>query len=102
MATAASAGDRLISWSPPEKYLNSGPIGFTYYLQTWFRYYLQQYIEHARAEIETKEGTYSIDFGGDENDGGIETMCWKPVARLWTVMGHGGRITPVVTGLNSI
>jgi hypothetical protein len=48
MATAASAGDGLISWPPPEKYLNSGPIGFTYYLQTWFRYYLQQYTEHAR------------------------------------------------------
>jgi hypothetical protein len=60
------------TWPPPPKYLKAGPIGFTYYLQTWFRYYLQQYIEHARSEIETKEGVYSLDFGRDEDDGGVD------------------------------
>jgi len=60
------------AWPPPAKYLNAGPIGFTYYLQTWFRYYLQQHIEHARGQIETKEGVYSIDFGRDDDDGGLD------------------------------
>lgn len=31
---------------PPDlKFLDKGPVGFTFYLSTWFRYYLQQYIE---------------------------------------------------------
>ena len=59
-------------WPPPAKYLNAGPIGFTYYLQTWFRYYLQQHIERAMSEIEAKEGVYSIDFGRDADDGGMD------------------------------
>jgi hypothetical protein len=84
---AGRYGRKTGSWPPPEKYLNSGPIGFTYYLQTWFRYYLQQYIEHARAEIETKEGTYSIDFGGGENDGGIENDVLEARG---TIVDHDG------------
>jgi len=60
---------KAAAWPPPAKYLHAGPIGFTYYLQTWFRYYLQQYIEHGRSEIETKEGIYSLDFGREKSDG---------------------------------
>jgi hypothetical protein len=60
------------AWPPPAKYLNAGPIGFVYYLQTWFRYYLQQHIEHSRGQIETKEGVYSIDFGRNDDDGGLD------------------------------
>ena len=44
------------AWPPPDGYLSAGPVGFTYYLQTWFRYYLQRHIESAFAAIETKEG----------------------------------------------
>ena len=59
-------------WPPPPQYLSTRPIGCTYHLQTWFRYYLQQQIEHARGQIETKEGVYSIDFGRDDDDGGLD------------------------------
>src|SRR3954447_14933545 len=33
------------TWPPPDGFFKSGPIGLTYYLQTWFRYYLTQWIE---------------------------------------------------------
>jgi hypothetical protein len=58
------------TWPPPYKYLHAGPIGFTYYLQTWFRYYLQIHIEHARGEIEAREGTYSLDYDRKGNRAG--------------------------------
>ena len=63
---------KAVSWPPPAKYLHAGPIGFTDYLQTWFRYYLQQHIEHAMSEIETKEGLYSIEFGREVDDGEMD------------------------------
>jgi len=34
----------------------------------WFRYYLQQHLEHAMSEIEAKEGTYSLEFNRDGED----------------------------------
>ena len=53
---------RSAHWPPPAAYLAAGQIGFTYYLQNWFRYYLQQPIESAMSELEVKEGVYSLDF----------------------------------------
>lgn len=50
------------AWPPPAGYLAAGPVGFTYYVQTWFRYYFQQYLESAFHTLETKEGLYSLDF----------------------------------------
>ena len=29
------------SWPPPAKFFQSGPIGFVYVLQMWFRYYIE-------------------------------------------------------------
>jgi hypothetical protein len=37
------------SWPPPAKFSQSGPIGFVYVLQMWFRYYIHEFISgHAR------------------------------------------------------
>lgn len=55
---------RTSLWPPPAEFFESGPVGFAHYVQTWFRYYLQPWIEHRQAEIETKEGVYSFDFHG--------------------------------------
>jgi hypothetical protein len=57
------------TWPPSSKYLNAGPIGFTYYLQTRFRYYLQTYIEQAMCRLESKEGVYSLSYTRDVEDG---------------------------------
>ena len=48
---------------PPDSFFKSGPIGRVYYIQTWFRYYLQQWIEDHMRELEAKEGVYSLDGG---------------------------------------
>ena len=46
-------------WPPPAGFFESGSIGFAYFVQTWFRYYLQQWIEKRWNELEAKEGAYS-------------------------------------------
>jgi len=48
-------------WPPPAEFFESGPVGFAHYVQTWFRYYLQQWIEHQWSELEAKEGVYTCD-----------------------------------------
>jgi len=63
---------RRAVWPPARKLFTSGPVGITYYLQTWFRYYLQQWIDSSMRELESKEGVYSLDFrvqAGEEGDG---------------------------------
>ena len=54
---------RAAAW-PPSELIEGEPIGFTYCVQTWFRYYLQQWISHTMSELEAKEGVYSLDFRG--------------------------------------
>ena len=56
------------AWPPPASFLNSGPVGFTYYLSKWFRYSLQQYVTSAMSELEAREGIYSL-------EGYLETRC---------------------------
>jgi DNA-directed RNA polymerase specialized sigma24 family protein len=53
---------RAAAWPPPGTFFKSGPIGFTYYIQTWFRYGLQAWIHDRMGELETKDGVYSWDF----------------------------------------
>lgn len=59
-----SAWVRSQQWPPPVEFFESGPIGFAFYVQTWFRYYLQQWIEKRQSELETKEGVYSYGLRG--------------------------------------
>lgn len=52
---------RSENWPPPKSFHRVGPIGLAYYLQTWFRYNLQQYISKQMSELESKEGVYSLE-----------------------------------------
>jgi hypothetical protein len=52
------------SWPPPAGFIKTERFGFTNYIQTWFRYYLQQWIEKRQGELETKEGVYSFELRG--------------------------------------
>lgn len=45
---------RLDAWPPPADKFGVDVIGFTYFVQKWFRYYLQSYIERATDELEAK------------------------------------------------
>jgi sigma-70-like protein len=58
-------------WPIPKETFSTEPIGFTYFAQTWFRYYLNDYITNAMSELEAKpdilqlEHAYSNDGDGD-------------------------------------
>jgi len=41
-------------WPPSKEFLSSGPIGFVYFVQTWFRYYLQEYIDDQMKTLEAR------------------------------------------------
>jgi hypothetical protein len=53
------------SWPPPAEFFQSGPVGFAYFVSSWFRYYLQQWIEKRLSELESKEGVYSYGLSGN-------------------------------------
>jgi hypothetical protein len=60
---------RAKAWPPPSTFLNSGPVGFTYFLPMYFRYYLHEYISGAMSEIESKEHVLQLDYRYSERDG---------------------------------
>lgn len=55
------AGKKLLGykitkhWPPSKEFLSSGPIGFVYVVQLWFRYYLQELIDDQTNTLEAKE-----------------------------------------------
>jgi len=58
---AASSGGKKArfaagKWPPPEELFSNGPIGFTYFVQRWFKYFLQEFIESRMRELEAKDG----------------------------------------------
>lgn len=53
------------TWPPPASFFANGPIGFTYYLQTRFRFSLREWIDERMRQIETREGVYSLDAHSD-------------------------------------
>ena len=76
---------------PAEAPWRCAQIRLAYYLQMWFRYYLQQHIESSMSEIETKEGIYSLDFhrqAGNSGDDGRATNAMGAVGnaggKWWT------------------
>ena len=73
---------KAAAWPPPAQYLEAGPVGFTYYLQMWFRYYLQSYIESSMSEIEAKEGMYSLTFSRGANREELMIRSLMPVVLL--------------------
>lgn len=48
-------------WPPSAVLFKSGPIGFTYAVQTYFRFYLHEYITRQMHSIEAKEGMLQLD-----------------------------------------
>jgi hypothetical protein len=58
------------NWPPPAEFFQARPFGFARYLQTWFRYYLQAWIEKRQSELEAKEGVYTYDFRGGRSISG--------------------------------
>src|SRR5438477_5345961 len=61
--------ERTSTWPPPASLFSNGPVGFTYCVQTWFRYYLQQWITSSMGQLESKEGVYSLDCRGEYGSG---------------------------------
>jgi hypothetical protein len=52
------------AWPPPDALFKSGPVGFTYAVQTYFRYYLHEHITRQMHSIESKEGMLQLDHRG--------------------------------------
>lgn len=48
-------------WPPPPVLFKQGPVGFTYAVQTYFRFYLHEYITRQMRSIEAKEGMLQLD-----------------------------------------
>ena len=59
-----SGWKRSAIWPPPPEFFKIRPFGFAHFIQTWFRYYVQQWIEKRQSELETKEGVYSYGLRG--------------------------------------
>lgn len=57
------------TWPPPPVLFKSGPVGFTYAVQTYFRFYLHEFITNQMHCIEAKEGMLQLDHRsvGDSN-----------------------------------
>jgi hypothetical protein len=59
---------RTAAWPPPAS-LFSKPVGITNCIQTWFQYYLEQWISSSMRQLESKEGVYSLDCRGEFGSG---------------------------------
>jgi hypothetical protein len=85
---AAGKGEyeRTSAW-PPAVRLFSKPIGITNCIQTWFRYYLEQWISSSMRQLETKEEfTPSIAAGNT----GLDRLNHHPVIQtLRSRLPHG-------------
>jgi len=52
-----------LSWPPSADFFagDGNVIGLTYYLQKWFRFHLQDWMEKRSRELESKDGVYSLE-----------------------------------------
>lgn len=48
-------------WPPPSKWFEQGPVGLPYFVSSWFRYHLQQYITQQMKQIESSEDVLQLD-----------------------------------------
>jgi hypothetical protein len=58
---------RGTKWPAPASYFQSGPIGFVYMLQIWFRYYFKEHISEQMLELETNDGILQLGTSGSSN-----------------------------------
>jgi hypothetical protein len=56
------------NWPPKQSFFESGPIGFVYFLQMWFRHYLSEYIKTSMNRLETKQGVLQLDYRSGEGN----------------------------------
>jgi hypothetical protein len=52
---------RADAWPPPASFFEGGPVGLTYFISKWFRYFLIDWISWRMGEIETKEGVLQLE-----------------------------------------
>jgi hypothetical protein len=59
-------------WPAPVSFFESGPIGFVYVIQMWFRYYVKNHISEQLSELESNEGVLQLGDapGSGGGDGG--------------------------------
>jgi hypothetical protein len=50
------------AWPVPAEFFEKGAIGLTYYLQTWFRYYLQSWIDGRMRKVKVGPGRGDLQF----------------------------------------
>ena len=86
---------RTAAWPPPAS-LFSKPVGITNCIQTWFQYYLEQWISSSMRQLESKEGVYSLDCRGEYGSGSSRlssgnTDLAVPASSSWRA-GTEGRI----------
>lgn len=80
------------SWPPSKEFLNSGPIGFVYFVQTWFRYYLQEHIDEQMKTLEARAWDKMLQLGhadSDSEDGSmISQTTPDSMGELTDASGH--------------
>lgn len=66
------------NWPPPANFFENGPIGFVFFAQRFFRWYLRNHIMAKMAEIESTEHVLQLDHipisSDEDNDGGISAI----------------------------
>jgi hypothetical protein len=75
-----------LNWPPPASYFQSGPVGFVYMLQMWFRYYVNEYITKYFC-CDDVEGVQEVFLPRTPADGFSSTevllvSCWTYVAKF--------------------
>lgn len=61
------AGYKIKNWPPKKSFLDSGPIGFSYVVQMWFRYYLRDYIDNQMQTLEARAWDKTVQLGHGHN-----------------------------------
>jgi hypothetical protein len=62
-------------WPAPASFFESGPVGFVYVIQMWFRYYVKTHISEQLSELESNEGVLQLGDAprtGSGNSGTLE------------------------------
>ena len=49
------------TWPPPAEFLTGKPVGLSYFISKWFRYFLTDWINWRMGEIEAKDGILQLD-----------------------------------------
>ncbi len=84
---------RTSEWPPPPSFMTAGPIGMTYFVQRWFKYFLQEWIDRRMSEIESKDGVFQLEHRLDYSDSSkarsIHDMAMPHLNGNLT--GHDGR-----------